>query len=184
MTNQTLTRTGTRQWSIDQSHSEVGFSVRHLMIATVRGRFDSVTGSATFDPENIESGAIEVEIDAASVNTRESTRDGHLRSADFFDVENYPTIRFESRLVEHSRGNRYRIDGMLTIRNVTRPVTLEAEFTDAIADPFGGTRVGVTAGAEIDRTEFGLTYNQALETGGVLVGEKVKITIEAELVTE
>jgi polyisoprenoid-binding protein YceI len=176
--------TGVRQWSIDPSHSEVGFSVRHLMISNVRGRFSTVTGNATFDPEDREAGVVEVEIDAASIDTRDTSRDAHLRSADFFKVDEYSTITFSSRSVERAgRGNEYRVSGELTIRGVTRDVVLDATFTDAVPDPFGGVRIGVTARGSIDRTQFGLTWNQALETGGVLVGEQIHIEIDAQLVS-
>lgn len=182
MSSQTQIQTGVRQWSIDPSHSEVSFSVRHLMISTVRGNFTTFDGTSTFDPQDIESGSIEVEIDAASIDTRDEQRDGHLRSGDFLDVEQYPTLRFASSSVERQGGGRYSIVGDLTIKGVTRPVTLAAEFTDVVPDPFGGTRIGVSAKTEIDRTEFGLTWNQALETGGVLVGETISININAQLV--
>lgn len=176
------TQTGVRQWVIDPSHSEITFSVRHLMILTVRGNFTSFNGAARFDPYEIENGSIEVEIESASIDTRDEQRDGHLRSADFLDVETYPVIRFVSRSVERQGNGRYSIAGDLTIRDVTRPATLDAEFTEVVPDPFGGTRLGVSAATEIDRTEFGLTWNQALETGGVLVGESVNIQIDAQLV--
>lgn len=182
MAEQTITDIGLRQWTIDPSHSEIGFSVRHLMISTVRGHFENFSGTAEFDPNDIEAGSIEVEIDASSINTRDEQRDGHLRSSDFLDVETHPTLMFASRSVEHSGGNNYSISGDLTIKGETRPVTLKTEFTDVVPDPFGGTRIGVSARAEVDRTEFGLTWNQALETGGVLVGEKINITIDAQLV--
>jgi polyisoprenoid-binding protein YceI len=152
------------------------------MISRVRGNFTSFSGSARFDPENIEEGAITVEIDPASIDTRDEQRDGHLRSADFFDAETYPAVRFVSSTIE-SRGNgKYQVNGDLTIRDVTRPVALDATFTEVIPDPFGGTRIGVSASTSIDRKEFGLTWNQALETGGVMVGENVDITIDAQLV--
>lgn len=182
MTSQTQTQTGVQQWTIDPAHSEITFSVRHLMISTVRGNFTSFSATATFDPQEIENGSIEVEIDAASIDTRDQQRDGHLRSADFLDAETYPSLRFVSRSVEHESNGRYSIAGDLTIKDVTRPVTLDAEFTEVVPDPFGGTRIGVSAATDIDRTEFGLTWNQALETGGVAVGEAVKIQIDAQLV--
>lgn len=185
MTQQTATRVGIRNWTIDPSHSEIGFSVRHLMISTVRGSFTSFSGAAEFDPEAIEQGSINVEIDPSGIDTRDETRDGHLRSPDFFDAETYPAITFASTSVEPAGNGRYSVHGDLTIKDVTRPVTLDTTFTDVISDPFGGARLGVSASTEIDRKEFGLTWNQALETGGVMVGEKVGITIDAQLaVTE
>lgn len=182
MAQQMNTQVGVRQWSIDGSHSEVGFSVRHMMISTVRGNFTSFSGTAEFDPQNIEEGSITVQIDASSIDTRDENRDGHLRSADFLDVETFPALTFTSTSVQ-SRGNgEYDVHGDLTVRDVTRPVTLKTSFTDVIADPFGGTRIGVSAKTEIDRKEFALTWNQAMEAGGVLVGENVGITIDAQLV--
>lgn len=182
MTQQTNTHVGVRQWGIDGSHSEVTFSVRHLMISTVRGGFTSFSGTAEFDPDAIENGSIAVEIDGSSIDTRDEQRDGHLRSADFFDAESYPVLRFASTSVEPRGNGTYAVHGELTIRDVTRPVTLDADFTEVISDPFGGTRLGISASTEIDRKEFGLTWNQALETGGVMVGEKVGISIDAQLV--
>lgn len=182
MTHQTATQVGVRQWALDGSHSEIGFSVRHLMISTVRGNFTSFSGKAEFDPEQIENGSITVEIDPASIDTRDEQRDGHLRSADFFDAETYPVIRFVSSSIEPRGNGKYDVHGELTIKDVTRPVTLDATFTEVIPDPFGGTRIGVSASTTIDRKEFGLTWNQALETGGVMVGENVGITIDAQLV--
>lgn len=182
MNNQAAIQTGLRQWAIDPAHSEIAFSVRHMMISTVRGHFTGVRGTAEFDPEDIESGSVSVEIDTDSIDTREETRDGHLRSADFLDVETYPTITFESRTVESAGGNRYRITGDLTIRGTTRPVTLDAEFSDVVPDPFGGTRLAISASTRINRADFGLSWNQALETGGVLVSENVDIEINGQLV--
>jgi polyisoprenoid-binding protein YceI len=182
MSQNTLTQVGVRQWNIDPSHSEVAFSVRHMMISTVRGNFTSFSGVAEFDPEAIEQGSISVEIDVASIDTRDEQRDGHLRSADFLDAETYPHLTFKSTSVEPKGNGEYFVHGDLTIRNVSRPVTLNAAFTEVVPDPFGGTRIGVSANTEIDRKEFDLTWNQALETGGVLVGENVGITINAQLV--
>ncbi len=182
MTNQTLTQIGVRQWTLDPSHSEVGFSVRHMMISTVRGNFQNFSGTAEFDPESIGTGSIQVEIDVSSIDTRDENRDGHLKSADFFDVESYPTITFRSTSVEARGNGAYNVHGELTIKGESRPVTLDASFTEVVPDPFGGTRIGVSASTQIDRKEFGLEWNQALETGGVLVGENVGITIDAQLV--
>ncbi len=182
MTQQTATQVRVRQWTIDPSHSEIGFSVRHLMISTVRGSFTSFSGLAEFDPEAIQEGSINVEIDPSSIDTRDENRDGHLRSADFFDVESYPAIRFASTSIEPHGDGRYAVHGELTIKDVTRPVVLDTALTDVISDPFGGARLGVSGSTEIDRKEFGLTWNQALEAGGVMVGEKVGITIDAQLV--
>lgn len=184
MVQQTNTQIGVREWSIDGSHSEIGFSVRHMMISTVRGNFTSFSGTAQFDPDNIQNGSITVQIDASSISTRDENRDGHLRSGDFLNVETYPALTFNSTNVEARGNGNYHVHGELTIRDITRPVTLDASFTDVVPDPFGGTRIGVSAKTEIDRKEFELTWNQALETGGVLVGENVGITIDAQLVVQ
>jgi polyisoprenoid-binding protein YceI len=181
MTNSTVVHAGVRRWSVDASHSEVGFSVRHLMISKVRGRFRTFSAAAQFDPERLEAGSVQVEIDVSSIDTRDEQRDAHLLSADFFDTEFHPSMTFVSTEIVPRGGSSYDIHGDLTIRGVTRPVTLRAEFTEAVPDPFGGVRIGVSASATINREEFGLTWNQALETGGVLVGENVEVHIDAQL---
>lgn len=169
-------------WQIDPTHSEVGFSVKHLMISTVRGRFSGVKGTVQLDSEDISRSSVEVEIDAATIDTREEKRDGHLRSPDFFDVEQHPTITFRSRRIEPLGGDRFKVTGDLTIRGVTREVVLEATDEGRERDPWGGDRAGFTASGKIDRREFGLTWNQALETGGVLVSNDIKLSIEAQAV--
>ena len=168
-------------WSFDASHSGIGFAVRHLMISKVRGTFDKWTGTFAYDAEDPTRSTIDVRIDAASINTKEEKRDGHLRSADFFDVENHPEIRFRSTLVERD-GDDYVVAGELTIRGTTRPVKLAVERLGSGRDPWGGERVGFAAKTTINRKDFGLHWNQALETGGVLVGEKVEITLDVEAV--
>jgi polyisoprenoid-binding protein YceI len=177
----TLPATGT--WKIDLSHSWVGFSVRHLGLAKVRGRFNDFSGSVDVadDPEL---SSVEVEIQAGSIDTRDGQRDGHLVSADFFDVEHHPTLRFRSTRVERVGHDHWAVDGQLTIRGVTRPVRLDVAFEGAGADPWGGQRAAFSGSTEIDREDFGLTWNQTLETGGVLVGKKVRIELEIELVKE
>ena len=169
-------------WQLDPSHSEVGFSVKHLMISTVRGRFSGVKGSIFLDSADVTRSSAEVEIDARTIDTREEKRDGHLRSPDFFDVEKYPTISFRSRRIESLGGERYRVTGDLTIRDVTREVVLDVTEEGRGRDPWGGERVGFTATGKIDRREFGLTWNQALEAGGVMVSNEIKLTIETEAV--
>lgn len=176
------TETAVTTWQIDPTHSEVGFSVKHLMISTVRGRFSGVKGSVFLDSEDISRSSVEVEIDATTIDTREEKRDGHLRSPDFFDVEKFPKITFRSRRIEPLGGDRYRVTGDLTIRDVTREVVLEATDEGRGRDPWGGERAGFTAAGKIDRREFGLTWNQALETGGVLVSNDIKLSIEAQAV--
>ncbi|MDB5034278.1 MAG: hypothetical protein JWQ98_1519 [Chlorobi bacterium] len=169
-------------WNIDPSHSQIQFSVRHMMISNARGRFEEFTGTVDFDPENLENLKVDVTIDVASINTRDPQRDGHLKSPDFFDAEQYPNIAFKSTSVEKAGNNDLRINGDLTIHGVTRPVTLEAEFAGVANSPWGTTSAGFSAHTKVNRKDFGLVWNQTLETGGLLVGEDVKIELELELV--
>ncbi|MGH2721928.1 MAG: YceI family protein [Actinomycetota bacterium] len=166
-------------WKIDNTHTAVGFTVRHLMVSKVRGSFTRYDGSITIG-ETPEQSSVEVTIDASSIDTRDETRDAHLRSPDFLDVENHPTLQFVSTRVAQTGQSTGTVTGDLTIRGVTRPVELEVEFLGLVTDPWGGRRLGVSVTGEIDREEFGLTWNQALEAGGVLVGRKIKLEIEAE----
>jgi polyisoprenoid-binding protein YceI len=167
-------------WAIDPAHSHVQFAVRHLVVSTVKGRFGDVSGTITLDEQHLAGSSVDVEIDAATVDTREERRDAHLRSADFFDVERFPTITFRSSRVEPGRGAALRIVGDLTIHGVTRQVELEAEQTGRGASPWGAEVIGFAATTKINRRDFGLTWNQALETGGVVVGDEIKITIDVE----
>ena len=165
-------------YTIDPSHTEVGFSVRHLMVSKTKGRFDGVRGTVTIAEDPSQS-AVEVEIGAASIDTRDAGRDEHLRSADFFDVEAHPTISYRSTSVRRE-GRDWHVEGELTVRGVTVSVPLAVSFEGAATSPWGATAIGFTARADLDREAFGLTWNQALETGGVLVGKQVRIDIEAE----
>ncbi len=174
--------TGRSTWTIDASHTLVEFAVKHMMIATVKGRFGEVSGTIVLDEASLENSSVEVEIDAASIDTRNADRDAHLRSADFFDVENHPKLTFRSRRVEPQGEGRFRVVGDLTIRGTTREVVLEVEDQGRGKDPWGGERAAFSARTEIDRTDFGLTWNAALETGGVLVSDRVRISIEVEAV--
>jgi len=167
--------------SIDPAHSAIQFSVRHMMFAKVRGRFGSWNADLSLEPDELVKSAVEATIDASSIDTGVADRDKHLRSADFLDVENYPQIRFKSTAVEKS-GDKYRVKGDLTIRATTRPVTLEVETLGTGKDPWGNQRMGLAARASINRKDFGLSWNQALETGGVLVGEEIQVEIETEVV--
>jgi polyisoprenoid-binding protein YceI len=172
-------------WTIDPAHSLVEFSVKHMMIATVRGRFRDVAGQVTVDPADAGAtglAGLEVTIGAASIDTGVAARDAHLRSPDFFDAEQFATLTYRGRSIHHEEDGVYRIVGDLTIRDVTREVALRAEETGHVTLPDGGALVGVSATARISRRDFGLTWNQALESGGVLVGDDVKITLEVELV--
>lgn len=175
---------GTARWKIDASHTLVEFAVRHLMISTVKGRFAQVEGTITADPDRLTEAQVQVSIDTASIDTRDEQRDAHLRSADFFDVEKFPKMTFTSREIKSKGDNRLEVVGDLTIRDVTRPVTLDATFEGRVKDPWGNERIGFSAAGELDRRDFGLTWNTALEAGGVLVGDKVKIHLEVEAVKE
>ena len=168
---------------LDASHTDVGFSVRHLMVAKTKGRFAGVSGTVVIAEDPLAS-SVEVTIDAASVDSRDDKRDEHLRSADFFDVEAHPVITYRSTAVTPAGRGTWTVDGELTVRGITRSVPLTVSFEGAATSPWGTTSIGFTASAEVDREDFGLTWNQALETGGVLVGKQVKIDIEAEAVRQ
>jgi polyisoprenoid-binding protein YceI len=168
-------------WVIDAAHSNVGFSIKHLMIATVRGSFTQVQGTVTVDESDPTTAEIDITIPTASVTTRDEKRDAHLRSPDFFDAERFPTMTFRSKRVERQSDERLRVIGDLTIRDVTREVALEVELLGRAKDPWGNEKAGFEATTKIKRGDYGLTWNAALETGGVLVGDEVKISIEAEL---
>jgi len=169
-------------YMIEPAHSSAHFKVRHLMIANVRGEFSKVSGTVTFDPSNLAASGITAEIDMNSLNTREPDRDKHLKSADFFDAANYPTMKFQSKKVEAESPEAYEVTGDLTIRGTTREVVLHVTGpTPEIKDPWGYSRRGAEAVAKISRKDFGLTYNQVLETGGVIIGDEVEISVEVEL---
>ncbi|MEX1184853.1 MAG: YceI family protein [Gemmatimonadota bacterium] len=169
-------------WQIDGSHTDVGFSVRHMMLATVKGYFSGVEGVLELNEADPTRSRVRVKLDAASVTTRNEQRDAHLRSPDFFDVEQYPQLTFESRGIERRADGRYTVTGDLTIRGVTREVVLDAEQEGTGVDPWGKERIGFAASGRVDRREFGLEWNQALEAGGVLVSDEVKIVIEGQAV--
>jgi polyisoprenoid-binding protein YceI len=179
----TITAPARTTWTIDAAHTNVEFSVRHLMIATVKGRFADVQGTVTMDEADPTGTEIDVTIGAASIDTRVPQRDEHLRSADFFDVASYPTLTFRSRSVRRE-GDTFKVTGELTIRGVTRDVVLDVVSQGRQADPWGRQRAGFEATARIKRSDFGLTWNQALEAGGVMVGDEVKISVDVELVGE
>jgi polyisoprenoid-binding protein YceI len=169
-------------YAIDPTHSSVNFSVRHLMVSNVRGEFTKVSGTVEFDPQKPESSTIEATIDAASINTRDTQRDAHLKSADFLDVEKFPTMTFRSKKIAMRSGGG-KVTGDLTIHGVTREITLDVEGpTEEIKDPWGKQLMGASATAKLSRKDFGLTWNATLETGGVMVGDEVKITIDLEIV--
>jgi polyisoprenoid-binding protein YceI len=169
------------KYDIDAAHSSVEFIGRHLMITKVRGRFPDVSGTINI-AEVPEESSVDVEIQVASVDTGQEQRDEHLRSPDFFHAEKHPTITFRSTKVEPGRKDTWAVTGDLTVRDVTRPVTLDVEFEGAAASPFGDQRVAFSASADVDREDWGLTWNVALETGGVLVGKKVRIELNVQAV--
>jgi polyisoprenoid-binding protein YceI len=180
----TTTKPAITVWKIDPAHSNAQFSVRHLMIANVKGEFTKVTGRVSFDPDQPESLSAEAAIDVSTINTREPDRDKHLKSADFFDVAHFPTLAFKSNRAKIGPDG-LKLTGDLTIHGATHEVTLEVEGpTSPVQDPWGFTRVGASATTKINRKDFGLTWNQALETGGVLVGDEIKITVDVELTTQ
>lgn len=171
-------------WQIDPAHSQIQFSARHMMISNVRGRFESFTGQVEFDEEDPTRSTVSVEIDAASINTREPQRDGHLKSPDFLDAEKYPSLRFDSTRVEKVDDSHGRIMGNLTIRDVTREVVLNVEYAGQAKSPWGTTSAGFSATTKINRKDYGLVWNAALETGGVLVGDELTISIDLEIVKQ
>lgn len=169
-------------WNIDTTHSGIHFSVRHMVIAKVRGSFQKFSGTVSLDEQDVTKSSVSVSIEAASINTGVEQRDNHLRSPDFFDVAKFPTLSFQSTKVEKASGNSLRVTGTLTIRDITREVVLEAEQLGVGKDPWGNVKAAFEAKTSIDRRDFGLTWNQALETGGVLVGEKIEISLEVQAV--
>jgi polyisoprenoid-binding protein YceI len=171
-------------WAIDPAHTSVEFSVRHLMITTVKGRFTDVKGTVISDDADLTQGQVDLTINVASIDTREAQRDTHLRSADFFETEKFPRMSFKGRRITDVSGDRFRLIGDLTIRDITREVTLDVTSNGRAKDPWGGERAGFEATTKIKRSDFGLTWNQALETGGVVVGDEIKISIDAELVKQ
>jgi polyisoprenoid-binding protein YceI len=172
----------TFNWNIDTAHSGINFSIRHMVVSKVRGRFAKYTGAVQLDADDLTGSALNVEIDASSIDTGVAQRDDHLRGADFFDVEQHPTLRYRSQRIEKLADERYRVLGQLTIRGITREVPLEVEYGGRATDPWGNERAGFTARASLSRKDFGLEWNQALEAGGVLVGDRVDIDIELEVV--
>jgi polyisoprenoid-binding protein YceI len=176
----TTTSTGTRSYVIDPAHSSAHFSVRHLMISKVRGTFRTIAGSIELPADGAIPLAISAEIESASIDTRDAQRDGHLKSADFFDVEQFPKLQFTSTRIEATGATGFKAVGDLEIHGVKRSVTLDAEVSGQGKDPWGNQRVAYEATARINRKDFGLVWNQALETGGVAVGDEIDITLDVE----
>ena len=169
------------EWALDAAHTTVGFTARHLMVTKVRGRFEDFTGTVHVTEDPLASW-VEVEISTPSIVTGSEQRDQHLKSPDFLDVETFPAMTFRSTKLEPTGGRSFRLHGDLTIRDVTEPVVLEGEFLGLVGDPWGGTRAGFTASTEIDRERWGMTWNVAMETGGLLVSKKVQLELEVQLV--
>lgn len=178
----TVATPGLTQWEIDPSHSSVQFAVRHMMVSNVRGEFTKVTGTVQIDPLDITRSSAHVVIDAASVSTRDEQRDQHLRSPDFLDVANFPTIEFQSTRVTRQSNGSLEFAGNLTIHGVTKEVVLDVEDSDSeLRDPWGNTKRGASATTRVNRKDYGLRWNVALETGGFVVGDEIKIEIDVEL---
>ena len=171
-------------YTVDYQHSDVSFSVRHMVFAKVRGHFTKWTADLKFDPASPTSSSVSVTIDATSIDTREPQRDGHLKSPDFLDVEKYPQITFKTTKVEKAGDKKYTVTGDLTIHGTTKAVNLDVEELGGGKDPWGNQRVAFAGKARVDRKEFGLQWNQALETGGVLVGESIDIELDIEAITK
>jgi polyisoprenoid-binding protein YceI len=168
-------------WNIDASHTSLDFAVKHMAISTVRGHFRALSGTVTTNPSGALEG-FEASIDASSIDTKDAQRDGHLKSPDFFDVANHPTINFKSTNVQAKGGNEYTVTGDLSMHGITKPVTLEVETVPPIKDPWGLTRTAASATGKISRKEWDLTWNQVLELGALLVSDEIKITLEVEAV--
>jgi polyisoprenoid-binding protein YceI len=171
-------------WNIDPSHSAIAFAVRHMVVSKTRGRFTKWSGELRFDADDPRASSVQVAIDPASIDTADAQRDAHLRSADFLDVEKFPAASFHSTKVEEVESGVYRVTGDLTVHGVTRSVVLDIVYEGTGKDPWGGERAGFSGSTSIDRKDFGLRWNQALETGGVLVGDKVELLLEIEAVKQ
>lgn len=176
-------QTAVSTWNVDPAHSVAEFKVKHMMISNVKGQFAKIGGVLTFDESDLTKSHIEASIEAASINTREEQRDAHLKSADFFHVEQHPTLSFKSTRITQKGDGELSVAGDLTIRGVTRPVVFAVEGpTPPAKDPWGNTRIGLSATTKINRKDYGLTWNAALETGGILVGDEVTITLDVQFV--
>ena len=176
----TLAVSAPTSWQIDSTHTGVEFAVKHLMISTVKGHFSDVSGSLTGDITNPDTFALDVQIGVASIDTRQGQRDGHLRSPDFFDAEKYPTIQFTGKRIDGDVSSDFKLYGDLTIRDVTKEIVLNVTNEGSAVDPWGGSRIGFSAKGKIDRRDYGLTYNQALEAGGFVLGDEIKISVDVE----
>ena len=178
-TGTTTTQLPTGTWNIDPTHSRIQFSIRHLMVSKVKGHFKTFSGTVTV-PENPLESTVQVSIDPASLDTADENRDNHVRSTDFFDVETHPTAQFVSTAVR-PEGDDYVVEGELTFKGVTRPVSLDVEFNGVVTDPWGFTRAGFTATAEVNRHDFGVDFSAPMEAGGVMLGDKIKLNLDIEM---
>ncbi len=181
-TTTTGTGTGTGTYALDPTHSRIGFVARHAMVTKVRGSFDEFEGSGNFDSEHPEHSQLQLTIQAASIDTRNEDRDAHLRSNDFFDMETYPTITFVSTAVEAVGDDGYRVTGDLTIKGVTKPVTVDFDYTGTAVDPFGNHRLGFEGRTTVNRKDWGVNWNAVLEAGGVLVSDKVILELDVSAI--
>lgn len=172
----------TSNWNLDPSHSEIGFKVKHMMFTNVSGKFNSFEATVTNEDDNFETSKISFSADVASIDTNSTDRDNHLKSADFFEVEKFPKLSFVSTGVKKTGEGSYVVSGDFTIKDVTKTIDLDVEYSGLMKDPWGNTRTGFVITGKINRKDFGLTWNAALETGGVLVGEEVKFNIDVQLV--
>ncbi len=182
MTTVTAPSTVTGTYAIDASHSRIGFVARHAMVTKVRGSFNEFEGSGYFDADQPANSRLELVIKTASIDTRNADRDGHLRGNDFFDMDEYPTITFRSTSVEQTGHAEYRVTGDLTIKGITKPVSVDFDYTGAVVDPWGNQRIGLEGNTTINRKDWGVSWNAALEAGGVLVSEKVTLEFEVSAV--
>jgi polyisoprenoid-binding protein YceI len=172
-----MTRT---KWAVDTAHSGIEFSVRHMVISSVKGSFNSYSATIEADPKDLTTASIEFTVDLASVDTRNEDRDNHLRSADFFDVEQFPTMTFKTTSVEKTDEDEYNVTGDLTLHGVTRQETFKVTYEGSGQDPWGNEKVGFSATGKLNRSDYGLVYNAALETGGVLIGDQIKVSLEIQ----
>lgn len=172
------------QWLIDNVHTHIGFSVKHMMVSTVRGQFKQYRASINLDPEDFARSTFEADIDVTSIDTGVAQRDEHLRTSDFFDAASFPTIHFASRSIEPKGDGEFLVHGDITLRGVTQPITLEVEFHGVSKNPYGQTVAGLSARGSLNRKDFGVSYNAVLEAGGVAISDKVKLEVDAELIAQ
>lgn len=174
----------TSKWGIDPTHSEIGFKVKHMMFTNVSGKFDTFEASAEIEGDDFSQATFSFSADAASINTGNADRDNHLRSADFFNVEQFPTLHFKSTSVQKTADNEFKLNGDLTLHGISNPVVLDVEYGGTMQDPWGNTKAGFTLSGKINRKDWGLNWNAALEAGGVLVSEEVRLSMDVQMVKQ